>query len=170
MINLALLLLPRMNIMLDFILYGFSRHVRSAWKAKKKTKLVRTSFKINVFPWFATNPFDRVTFNNFLQQEIWLVYMLDLHWVMWSFYFPHGKYICAIWWHAVPTNSGDSYGHLLCSTYSRLFSFLLRDGIMSNLQKSKRFDLIDKSNDTSRYLDDILFIDNPTFAEHIPDI
>ena len=38
---------------------------------------------------------------------------------------------------------------------------------MSNLQKSKRFDLIDKFNDTSRYLDDIFTIDNP---EHIPDI
>ena len=41
---------------------------------------------------------------------------------------------------------------------------------MSNLQKSKRFDLIDKFNDTSRYLDDIFTIDNRAFAEHIPDI
>ena len=41
---------------------------------------------------------------------------------------------------------------------------------MSNLQKSKRFDLIDKFNDTSRYLDDIFIIDNPTFPEHIPAI
>ena len=41
---------------------------------------------------------------------------------------------------------------------------------MSNLQKSKWFDLIDKFNDTSRYLDDIFTIDNPTFTEHIPDI
>ena len=41
---------------------------------------------------------------------------------------------------------------------------------MSNLQKSKRFDLIDKFNDTSRYIDDIFIIDNPAFAEHIPDI
>ena len=41
---------------------------------------------------------------------------------------------------------------------------------MSNLQKSKRFYLIDKFNDTSRYLDDIFTIDNPAFAEHIPDI
>ena len=41
---------------------------------------------------------------------------------------------------------------------------------MSNLQKSKRFDLIDKFNDTSRYLDDIFTIENPEFAEHIPDI
>ena len=41
---------------------------------------------------------------------------------------------------------------------------------MSNLQKSKRFDLIDKFNDTSRYLDDTFTIDNPAFAEHLPDI
>ena len=41
---------------------------------------------------------------------------------------------------------------------------------MSNLQKPKRFDFIDKVNDTSRYLDDIFTIDNPVFAEHIPDI
>ena len=41
---------------------------------------------------------------------------------------------------------------------------------MSNLQKSKRFDLINKFNDTCRYLDDIFTIDNPTLAEHIPDI
>ena len=37
-------------------------------------------------------------------------------------------------------------------------------------QKSKRFDLIDKFNDTSRYLYDIFTIDNSAFAEHIPDI
>ena len=51
-----------------------------------------------------------------------------------------------------------------------LFLYCLEMDSMSNLQKSKRFDLIDKSNDTSRYLDDILIIDNPEFAEHIPDI
>ena len=38
------------------------------------------------------------------------------------------------------------------------------------LQKSKRFDLIDMFNDTSRYLDDIFTIDNPEFEKHIPDI
>ena len=41
---------------------------------------------------------------------------------------------------------------------------------MWNLKKSKRFDLINKFNDTSRYLDDKFTIDNPAFAEHIPDI
>ena len=34
---------------------------------------------------------------------------------------------------------------------------------MPDLQKSKRFDLIDMFNDTSRYLDDIFNIDNPEF-------
>ena len=41
---------------------------------------------------------------------------------------------------------------------------------MLNLKESKRFNLIDKFNDTSRYLDDIFTIDNPAFAKHIPDI
>ena len=41
---------------------------------------------------------------------------------------------------------------------------------MSNLQKSKRFDFIDKINNTSRYLVEIFTIDNPEFAENIPDI
>ena len=39
---------------------------------------------------------------------------------------------------------------------------------MSNHQKSKRFDIIDKFNDTSRYHADIFTIDNLAFAEHIP--
>ena len=42
-----------------------------------------------------------------------------------------------------PTNSGDSYGH-------KLRAPLIAEGFMSNLQKSERFDLIDKFNDTSR--------------------
>ena len=51
-----------------------------------------------------------------------------------------------------------------------LFLYCYERAFMSNLQKSKRFDLMDKLNNTSRYLDDIFTIDNPTFAEHIPDI
>ena len=51
-----------------------------------------------------------------------------------------------------------------------LFLYCYERDFMSNLQKSKRFDLIDKFNDTSRYLDDIFTNDNPAFAEHIPDI
>ena len=41
---------------------------------------------------------------------------------------------------------------------------------MSDLQTSKRFDLIDMFNDTTRYLDEIFPIDNPEFEKHIPDI
>ena len=41
---------------------------------------------------------------------------------------------------------------------------------MSNLPKSKQYDLIDTFNDTSRYLDNIFTIDNPEFEKHIPDI
>ena len=51
-----------------------------------------------------------------------------------------------------------------------LFLYCNERDFMSNPQKSKRFDLIDKFNDASRYLDDIFTIDNPAFAEHIPDI
>ena len=62
--------------------------------------------------------------------------------------------------HDIPTNSGAADWHQRCSTYY----------FMSGLQKSKRFDLIDMFNDTSRYLDDIFTIDNPEFEKHIPDI
>ena len=41
---------------------------------------------------------------------------------------------------------------------------------MSNLHKSKKLDLVDKFNDSSRYLDDILTIDNPEFEQNISDI
>ena len=95
--------------------------------------------------------------------------MLDLRRVWWSIYFPHGKYICAIWWHGIPIKSGDSYGHKLCSTYSRLIFVLLRQGFYVKPPEIQK-DFIDKFNDTSRYLDDIFTIDNPEFAEHIPDI
>ena len=41
---------------------------------------------------------------------------------------------------------------------------------MSDLQKPKRFDLIDMFNDSSRYLDDIFTIDNAEFEKHISNI
>ena len=41
---------------------------------------------------------------------------------------------------------------------------------MSDLHKSKRRDLIDMFNDTSRYHDGIFIIDNPEFHKYIPDI
>ena len=46
-----------------------------------------------------------------------------------------------------------------------LFLYCYERDFMSNLQKSKWFDLIDKFLDTTRYLDDILFTsDNPELA------
>ena len=51
-----------------------------------------------------------------------------------------------------------------------LFLYCYERDFMSFLQKSKRFDLIDMFNDTSRCLDDIFTIDNPKFEKHIPDI
>ena len=51
-----------------------------------------------------------------------------------------------------------------------LFLFCYERNFMSNLHKSKRYDLIDMFNDTSRYLDDIFTIDNPEYEKHIPDI
>ena len=51
-----------------------------------------------------------------------------------------------------------------------LFLYCYERDFMSDLQKSKRFDLIDMFNDTSRYLDDLFTIDNPEFEKHIPDI
>ena len=41
---------------------------------------------------------------------------------------------------------------------------------MSNLYKSKQYDLIDMFYDTSRYLDDIFIIENPEFEKQFPDI
>ena len=51
-----------------------------------------------------------------------------------------------------------------------LFLYCYERDSMYNLHKSKTLDLVDKFNDTSRYLDDILIIDNPEFEQHISDI
>ena len=51
-----------------------------------------------------------------------------------------------------------------------LFLYCYERDFMSDLHKSKRHDLIDMFNDTSRYLDDIFTIDNPEFEKYIPDI
>ena len=66
---------------------------------------------------------------------------------------------------------GISMGTNCSPLIADLFLYCYERDFMSNLQKSKRLiDLIDNFNDTSRYLDDIFIIDNPEFAEHIPDI
>ena len=51
-----------------------------------------------------------------------------------------------------------------------LFLFCYERDFMSNLHKSKQYDLISMFNDISRYLDNIFTIDNTEFEKHIPDI
>ena len=61
-------------------------------------------------------------------------------------------------------------GTICAPLIADLFLFCYERDFMSNLHKSKRYDLIDMFNDTSRYLDDIFTIDNPEFEKHIPDV
>ena len=69
------------------------------------------------------------------------------------------------------TDAWDSNRYKLCIAHIRFVLILLREGIyVYNLLKSKKFDLVDILSDTSRYLDDILTIDNPDFEQHISDI
>ena len=60
------------------------------------------------------------------------------------------------------TNCAPLIADLFLCCYERDF--------MSDLHKSKRPDLKDMFNDTSRYLDDIFTIVNPEFEKYIPDI
>ena len=46
-----------------------------------------------------------------------------------------------------------------------LFLFCYERDFMSHLHKSKRYNLIDMFNDTSRYIDDIFTIDCPKFGK-----
>ena len=66
--------------------------------------------------------------------------------------------------------SGDSYEHKLCSFHSGFIFYRYEMDCMSNLYKSKQYDLIDMFYDTSRYLDDIFIIENPEFEKQFPDI
>ena len=49
-----------------------------------------------------------------------------------------------------------------------LFSYCYERGFMTDPYNSKRHDLIDMFNDTSRYLDEIITTDNPEFEKYIP--
>ena len=80
------------------------------------------------------------------------------------------NYICAIWCMVYQQIVGIPMGTNCAPLITDLFLYCYERDFMSNLQKSRRFDLIDKFNDISRYFDDIFTIDNPEFAEHIPNI
>ena len=56
---------------------------------------------------------------------------------------------------------GNPMGTNCAPLIADLFLYCYESDFMSNLQKCKRFDLINKFNDTSRYLDDIFTIENP---------
>ena len=63
---------------------------------------------------------------------------------------------------------GTNCASLIADLFSSFLSlYCYERDFMSDLQKSKRFDLIDTFNETSRYLDDIFTIDNPKFEKHI---
>lgn len=51
-----------------------------------------------------------------------------------------------------------------------LFLFCYESEFMSNLRKDNKIDIINAFNDTSRYLDDILNLDNPFFETMVSDI
>ena len=72
------------------------------------------------------------------------------------------QFDCMVYHQIVGIPIGTNCARLILYCYERDF--------MSNPQKSKWFDLIDKFNDTSRYLDDIFTIDDSEFTKHIPDL
>ena len=65
---------------------------------------------------------------------------------------------------------GISIGTNCAPLIADLFLYCYERDFMSDLHKSKRHNLIDMFNDTSRYLDDIFTIDNTEFEKYIPDI
>ena len=68
---------------------------------------------------------------------------------------------CIVYLQIVGIPMGTNFAPLIAD----LFSFCYEMDLMSKLNKSKRYDLIDMIGDTSRYLDD-----NPEYEKHIPDI
>ena len=70
--------------------------------------------------------------------------------------------LCAIWrQQIVDILMGRNYAPLIAD----YFIYYYEKGFMSDLQKSKRYDLIDMFNGTSRYLHDIFTIDNTVSQE-----
>ena len=62
---------------------------------------------------------------------------------------------------SIPIIPSIPMGNNCAPLIADLFLYCFERDFMSDLYKSKRHDLIDMFNDTSRYLDDIFTIDNP---------
>ena len=80
-----------------------------------------------------------------------------------SFLFVWEAYISAIWRYGVSIvviAMGTSNVPLF-AVFADLFLYCCERDFMSDMHESKRYDPKDMFNDTSRYLDDILTIDNP---------
>ena len=82
--------------------------------------------------------------------------MLDLYWVMWSFFYFRIEKIYVqfdgmVYQQIVGIPRGTNCAPLI----AELFLNCYESDFISNLQKSKRFDLKDKFNNTFRYLVDI---------------
>ena len=68
------------------------------------------------------------------------------------------------------TNCRYSYGYLLCSSCCRfVFIFYERDFMLS-LSDNYQSDVVEAFNSTSRYIDDLLNIDYPYFAQMVSQI
>ena len=72
------------------------------------------------------------------------------------------QFECMVYPQIVRIPMGTDFDPLIAD----LFSYCYERDFMSDLQKSRRHDLIDMFNDTSRYLDDIFTIDNPEFEKY----
>ena len=88
--------------------------------------------------------------------------MLDLHWVLLSFYCPdENRVYQQIVWIFIGTHCA----HLIVD----LLLFCNEMDFMSNLHTCKKLDIVVLFDNTSWYLDE-LTIDNPEFEKHISDI
>ena len=74
------------------------------------------------------------------------------------------------WWHGNKQIVGIPICTICAPVIADVFLYYNEIDFMSDLQKSKRYDLIYMFNDTSRYLDDIFTIDKPVLMKHIHDI
>ena len=67
----------------------------------------------------------------------------------------------------VGISMGTNFAPIILAVW---FLYCYERGFVSDLHQSKRFNLIDKFNDTSRHFDDKFSIDNPGFEKDLPNI